>query len=106
VTCQRARAALLQAGVTFETIDIFRKPLSVEDIRRIAAEHPISELFSWRSPQAKARGITPGSRSDAELVELMAQEPRLIRRPLVQVGTELAIGPDVPRINELVAGSD
>jgi arsenate reductase-like glutaredoxin family protein len=62
-------------------------------------------LFSWKSPQAKLRGITPGSRSDEELLALMAEEPRLIRRPIVRVGDELVIGADTARIRALLSGS-
>jgi arsenate reductase-like glutaredoxin family protein len=97
--------ALTQAGVHFEVIDIFRKPLSVDQLRSLLGATPVSELFSWKSPQARARGITPGTRSDAELLELMTEEPRLIRRPLVRIGDQLVIGADVPRITTLVSDS-
>ena len=86
-------------------IDIFRTPLSVEDLVELAAGRAVSDLFSWRSPQAKKRGVTPGSRSDQELLELMAEEPRLIRRPLVRVGNEVIVGADAKRIAELLSGS-
>jgi len=105
VTCQRARVALEQTGVSFDRIDIFRTPLSVDDLKSLLGDRPVSELFSWKSPQARARGVTPGSRSDDELLELMRQEPRLIRRPLVRVGQELLIGADARRITEAVRSS-
>jgi arsenate reductase (glutaredoxin) len=105
VTCQRARAVLEQEKADYDAIDIFRTPLSVQDLRTLLGERSPSELFSWKSPQAKLRNITPGSRSDDELLQLMAEEPRLIRRPLVRVGDELVIGADVARIKALVARS-
>lgn len=97
--------ALDEAGTAFETIDIFRKRLSVDDLRSLLGDRTPADLFSWKSPQARARGVTPGSRTDEELLALMAEEPRLIRRPIVRIGDELVIGADTARIRALLAGS-
>jgi arsenate reductase-like glutaredoxin family protein len=86
-------------------VDIFRTPLTVADLRALLAGRPAADLFSWKSPQAKLRGITPGTRSDQELLTLMAEEPRLIRRPLVRMGDQLVIGADIARIQALAGGS-
>jgi len=51
-----------------------------------------SELFSFKSPTAKAQGITPGSRREDDLLDLMAQEPRLLRRPILKHGNKLLTG--------------
>ena len=97
--------ALDQAQARYEVVDIFRTPLTVADLRALLGERSPAELFSWRSPQAKARGITPGSRTDEELLALMAEEPRLIRRPLVKVGEQLVIGADTARVSALLSSS-
>jgi arsenate reductase-like glutaredoxin family protein len=97
--------ALDQEGSSYKTIDIFRTPLGVDDLRALLGGRSPADLFSWKSPQAKLRGITPGSRTDEELLQLMSEEPRLIRRPLVRVGDDLVIGADVARIKSLVGGS-
>ena len=86
----------------FEEVDIFRTPLTAEQIRALAGERPIAELFSWKSPQARSRGLRPGVESDEALLELMAAEPRLIRRPLVRIGSEVIIGAELDRIRALV----
>lgn len=53
---------------------------------------PLSNLFSWRSPSLKTLGLDQGSLSSEDLVRLMIEEPRLMRRPLIKVGQELIIG--------------
>ncbi len=50
------------------------------------------DVFSWNSPSFKALGRPAESLSEEELVQLMLQEPRLIRRPLVVVNGQLVIG--------------
>lgn len=97
--------ALEQSGATYEVVDIFRTPLTIEVIRGLLGSRSAADLFSWKSPQARARGITPGSRTDDELLALMAEEPRLIRRPLVRVGDQLVIGADTNAIKALLGAS-
>ena len=43
----------------------------------------MEELFSWRSPSAKRFRDRRDELSDADLIGLMLDEPRLIRRPIV-----------------------
>src|SRR5712692_5297302 len=105
MTYDRARVALDQAQAEYETIDIFRTPLSVAGLRALLGARTPTALFSWKSPQARLRGVTPGSRSDEQLLELMAEEPRLIRRPLVRIGGQLVIGADTAQISALLAAS-
>ena len=75
-----------------EERDFFKEPLSEAEIRGLAKGQAISDIFAWRSPSFKALGLDAGALSDDELVRLMLQEPRLIRRPMVQIGNELVIG--------------
>lgn len=53
---------------------------------------PLEELFSWKSPTARERGLQPGAVDAGELRRLMLAEPRLIRRPLVRLGDRLLVG--------------
>ena len=94
---------LAHHGVTFAARDLFAEPLTAAELRQLARHSSVSELFSWRSPTARARGLQPGSRSDDELIELMAAEPRLIRRPLVLADDRLVIGADPGAIARLAS---
>jgi arsenate reductase-like glutaredoxin family protein len=81
--------------VAFQPRDIFKRPLSPDELRDLASRSSVNDLFSWKSPTARKLGLTPGSRSDDELLALMAGEPRLIRRPLVLADGRLIIGADL-----------
>ena len=72
--------------------------MSEAEIAGLAARVPAAELFSWKSPTARARGLRPGSLGDVELIRLMAAEPRLIRRPLTVAGSDVIIGADLKRL--------
>ena len=49
-------------------------------------------MFAWRSPSSKPYRELRGTSTDAELVKLMAGEPRLIRRPILTDGTQIVFG--------------
>jgi arsenate reductase len=87
---------LSRRKIAFTTRDLFKQPLSVAEIRALAARAPegVRSLVSTRSSQYKALGLDRKKLGDAELVALLAKEPRLLRRPLVQAGDRLVIGLD------------
>lgn len=87
---------LSRRGVSFTTRDLFKQPLTVEEIRRLAALAPggVRGLLSTRSAQYRALGLDRPAVGDDVLVAAMAREPRLLRRPLVLAGDRLVIGFD------------
>jgi arsenate reductase-like glutaredoxin family protein len=72
--------------------DIFRRPLSLAEIRELASMSTAQEMFSWNSPSAKPYRERRGSMTDEELVELMARKPRLIRRTILVRGGRPVFG--------------
>ena len=54
----------------------------------------INEMFSWRSPSARPYRDRRGEFSDDELIDLMLEEPRLIRRPILITGDQVLFGFD------------
>lgn len=53
------------------------------ELRGLLHGRPASDAFSWRSPSVKALGLEGKRLSDAELVQWMLKEPRLIKRPIL-----------------------
>ncbi len=49
-------------------------------------------MFAWKSPSSKPYRERRGTATDAELVGLMADEPRLIRRPILTNGSKIVFG--------------
>ena len=57
------------------------------------------DVLSTKSPSLKKLGIDPGKKSDEELLRSMAQEPRLMRRPLIVVDGKPVVGFDRDALN-------
>lgn len=65
-----------------------------DEIAEIAAMASVDEMFSWRSPSAKQHRDQRGQLTDDQLIDLMLEEPRLIRRPILVTGNEVLFGFD------------
>ena len=88
--------------------DFFKEPFSEEELRELAAAASVQDVFSWRSPTAKKLEVNPATLSDDGLIALMLNEPRLIRRPMIKLGTTLIVGAhpkDLARFQDLAESS-
>lgn len=52
----------------------------------------VSELFSWKSPTARSMSLKQGSLADAKMLDLMVENPQLIRRPIIVKDGKLQLG--------------
>ena len=99
--CTKARQYLLAAGIHYAERDIFKHPLTEAELRMVTGDRPLRDIFSFRSPSARERGLTDVLAPDSVLLSHMLEEPRLIRRPLLAGGPELVIGYDTARLQAL-----
>jgi arsenate reductase-like glutaredoxin family protein len=96
------RAALSATGAPFEERDFFREPFTEEELRSLAGDRPISDLFATRSPSVNKLGLDPGRLREPDMLSWMLREPRLIRRPWLAVDGSVFIQPNVRDIERLV----
>ena len=94
---------LLQNGVTLAERDFFKEPFNEEEIRDLAQGVGISQIFARRSPSLKNMGLAGQELSEEEMVELMLKEPRLVRRPLVDLGGKLLVGANLKAVEAELA---
>jgi arsenate reductase-like glutaredoxin family protein len=59
-------------------------------------------MFAWRSPSSKPYRDMRGKATDAELIAMMAKEPRLIRRPILTDGSQIVFGFKQGAYDELI----
>lgn len=97
------KAELSQGGIEFDERDFFADPFTVEELREIIGTRPVSDIFSWRSPSYRKMGLNRDDLRDDRLLQLMVDEPRLIRRPLILTGEgNLIVGTDKRAMAALV----
>ena len=59
-------------------------------------------MFAWKSPSSKPYRELRGKAGDDELIELMLEEPRLIRRPILTDGKNIVFGFKQGAYDELI----
>lgn len=98
---------LAERGVPVTLRDYFKDRFTIEELRALLQGLGLSprDVLSRR---ARAYGELIGDReaslSDDELLELIAREPTLLRRPLMARGGRSVVGFDRDRIEQLVGG--
>ncbi len=85
--------------------DYFKEPLSEEEVREMAAIAGINQIFAKRSPSLKQMGLAGQELSEDEMVRLMLQEPKLVRRPMMRVGGELFVGGGAAVLDSVVSAA-
>lgn len=88
------KASLSQDGVEVNERDFFKDGFTEAELRDLLGDTPPADVFSWRSPSARKLGIDRDTITADELIRLMLDEPRLIRRPLIRVDGRLVVGTD------------
>jgi len=91
---------LSQKGVPHRERELFKEPLSADELRALLRGRPVSDIFATRSPTYKKLGLADQDLDDEAKLRLMVENPTLIRRPLIAVGDELVIGLDARRLEE------
>ena len=92
----------MQAGLDIQERDFFKDPFSREEMHNLLGEKDPSDFFSFRSPSFRKLGIERNSLNRDRLIELMLSEPRLIRRPIISIGTQTIVGTDRKSLAEIL----
>ena len=93
----------MQKGLELEDRDYFKEPFSEAEVKELAALASLSDLFAWRSPSLKKMGLAGQELSEAEMLRLILEEPRLIRRPVTRLGDRLLIGSNLKVLEQALA---
>ena len=93
----------MQNGLEVTDRDFFKDTFSESEIWELAAMAGTENIFARRSPSLKKLSLADKELSDDEMVKLMLQEPKLIRRPLIKVGGKLMVGGGTAAVEAAIA---
>lgn len=94
---------LSQKGADITERDLFKQPLTAEELKTMLGDRPAADLFSTKSPRYKAMGLEGKTLSNDEMIRLMAEEPYLVRRPTFRIGDRLVVGMDTKQLDALLS---
>jgi arsenate reductase len=104
-TCRQVYNALKESGVDFEAVDYYVDPIPKAKLKDLLRKMGMSprELLRTKDPIYKTLRIAERDLSDAELLALMAANPDLIQRPIVERGERAILARPADRIRAFLA---
>ncbi len=80
----RQRSALLSAGHTLEQRNLLTAPWTSQGLLAFLVQLPVADWFNRAAPRIKSGEVHPETLDACSALELLLQDPLLIRRPLMQ----------------------
>jgi arsenate reductase-like glutaredoxin family protein len=95
---------LAQERVELEERDFFKQPFTVQELRGLLKSWKLTprDVISTKSPSFREMGLDLDKLSNEQILKLMVQELRLVRRPLIVIEGKPVIGLDRERVKELL----
>jgi arsenate reductase-like glutaredoxin family protein len=100
--CQEARKFIEELGVILDIRNIEKNPLTVDELKALYGYCDMSHFVNQLSDAYTANGLDKGFPERDELIELMAADFRLIRRPIIKSSRLMTVGYDKQRITEML----
>ncbi|HUF50748.1 MAG TPA: ArsC/Spx/MgsR family protein, partial [Longimicrobiales bacterium] len=73
-------------------VDLNQRAASAGELRRFVQKFGVDALVDRESKRFAELGLTHASYGDDRWLELLADEPLMLRQPLVRNGTQLTVG--------------
>ncbi|WP_088893536.1 ArsC/Spx/MgsR family protein [Leptolyngbya ohadii] len=94
----KQKALLKAAGHSIDARNLLTESWTVERLEAFFRQRPIAEWFNSSAPLIKSGEVVPSQLDRSTAIQLMIQNPLLIRRPLIQSGDRYTVGFDVDEI--------
>jgi len=93
-TCRKAKVFLEKRKVELDLRDLGKDRMSVEELDNLIGKRDHRMFLNTRNELYRTRKMKENPPSRDEALKLMAEEPNLIRRPVVLRGAEIVLGYD------------
>ena len=92
---------LRDKGATFEEVDL-NQGLSVEALDRLIGKRDYKDFLNFRNELYRERGMKENPPTREEALQLMSENPNLIRRPILVKGSRIILGYDEEELSGAV----
>lgn len=102
--CSKSRATLAlltERGLEFDIVDYLATPLSKHELREVARKLGAPALTLVRTDEPEFEPYAGRALGDDEIFDLLAAHPRLLQRPIVELGDRARIGRPPERVLEI-----
>ncbi|MFC0188281.1 Spx/MgsR family RNA polymerase-binding regulatory protein [Fictibacillus aquaticus] len=105
-SCRKAKSWLKKNDVPFEERHLFRETPTIDELRDIMkmTKNGTEEILAKRSRSYQALNMDINDLTVNELLELLHENPRLLKRPLLTDGRRLVAGYSPGELSKLAKG--
>lgn len=103
-SCRKAKHLLIAQNIDFQERHLFRDPPTIDELKdllRLTTEG-IDEILATRSQTYKDLEIDVNELTLSELLKLINQDPKLLRRPIITDGQQLIVGYNLHELSKVV----
>ena len=100
-TCRKARSYIEKRGFGMEFRDLGKERLSSAELEKLIGDRDHTEFLNTRNELYCRKNMKENPPSRKEAIQMMAQEPNLIRRPVILAGGRVVLGFDKDGIDRL-----
>ncbi len=97
-TCRKAKKWLESRSIKFEDIDITQNPPSLSELKELfqMSQRPLKDFLNKSGEQYRALNMKEKVKtfSEKDILTLLSQNGRLLKRPLISDGKKVTIGFD------------
>jgi Spx/MgsR family transcriptional regulator len=101
-TCRKAKAYLQKLGADLDSRSLDKDRLTKEELDTLIGERDYKKFLSTRNELYRSRNMKENPPTRAQAIALMAENPNLIRRPVVIRGKRLVLGYDEAGYQDLL----
>jgi Spx/MgsR family transcriptional regulator len=100
-TCRKARAALEKRGFELHFRDLGKERLSSAELEKLIGDRDYKDFLNTRNELYRQKNMKENPPSREEAIQMMADEPNLIRRPVIVAGGRIVLGFDEAGIKRI-----
>ena len=102
-TCRNLATLFRENGIEYDDVNYFIEPFTVEKLERLVKKAGLRPYDVLRKNEAgvKDRGINADT-PDAEVIRAMVDDPSIIQRPIVEVGSKAVLARPVEKALEII----
>jgi arsenate reductase len=103
-TCRQVYTALKDGGVDFDAVDYYTDPIPKTKLKDLLRKMGMNarELLRTKEPIYKTLKMAGRDLSEDEIIDLMAEHPDLIQRPIVEKGNRAILARPAERLKEIL----
>jgi Spx/MgsR family transcriptional regulator len=100
-TCRNARAYMEQCGFDLRLRDIGKDRLRAAEIENLIGKRDYKIFLNTRNEIYRQKKMKENPPSRTQAIKMIAEEPNLIRRPIIIAGDKILLGFDQENIDAL-----